>query len=95
MRLNEPPIKIPRRFYDDHVDRDLPAPRIAKETKANYWVYSDENIRELLSDAKYYDECLKNGGWQDAYVRGIALSARATRKAIERHAILWPLPSPA
>jgi len=75
-------IKIPKRFYDDHVERNLPAPPVLKETKAHYWI-SDEmtpELVELYSDARYYGDDLS-----DFYleVYGICMSGRATAKAIK------------
>ena len=48
-------IKIPRGFYDDHADRELPSPVIIKETKRNYVISRDDPAwEELLSDAQHY-----------------------------------------
>jgi len=48
-------IAIPRRFYDDHVERDLPAPPIIKDTRRGYIIDGDsEHLDELLNDARFY-----------------------------------------
>tara|TARA_B100000282_G_C31631933_1_gene444291 strand:- start:109 stop:429 length:321 start_codon:yes stop_codon:yes gene_type:complete len=78
-------IRIPKRFYDDHCERDLEAPGIVKETKAHYWVAEDEHLEELLSDAKFYeDPTLFACDFGDP-LWAICLSAQATVKAIEKH----------
>ena len=44
-------IKIPKLFYDDHLARDLPSPKICKVTKTNYFIdKTDEHIYELFDD---------------------------------------------
>lgn len=48
-------IKIPKRFYDDHKERDLPSPAIVKRTKNNYWIDTvDGALPDLVADAKFY-----------------------------------------
>ena len=55
-------IRIPKRFYDDHRERDLDSPVIVKETKTHYWIKKhDEALPELIADARYYDN--NDGGW--------------------------------
>ena len=75
-------IRIPKRFYDDHCERDLEAPEILKETKAHYWIAADQHLAELLSDAEFYSdyEHFPNS-------LGLITSAIATAKAIEKHLI--------
>jgi hypothetical protein len=50
--------KITKRFYVDHVERDLPAPDVVKETKTHLWIDSTENdaMAELRADAWFYAE---------------------------------------
>lgn len=76
-------IKIPKLFYDDHLARDLPSPKILKETKTNYYIdEADENICELFDDADfYYHEMEVNE------MRGLINSARATMKALQKYII--------
>ena len=76
-------IKIPKRFFDDHKERDLDTPQIIKETKTNYWIRSnDPHLAELKSDADYYATMWDMGSF-DKWVFGIATSAKATLKALE------------
>ena len=43
-------IKITKLFYDDHVDRDLPAPAIVRETKRHYFIDANsEHLDDLLT----------------------------------------------
>ena len=75
-------IKIPKRFYDDHCERDLPAPRIVKETKSNYWIEAgSEHLAELLSDADAYSYV---SNWP-RHLFGLCCSAAATADAIRIH----------
>lgn len=80
-------IKITKCFYQDHVERDLPAPAIVRETKRHYFIDANsEHLSELLSDAEYYADPFNYahaefGSWLAALVR----SARATERAIENH----------
>lgn len=69
--------RIPRTFFDDHKDRDLPTPAVVHQTKRHVWVRADDpHMPELLSDARYYDEMGRDGGF-DSSVRGVVLAARA------------------
>ena len=75
-------IRIPRFFYDDHEERDLPTPPAIKETKRHVWIdLEHEDVHELLSDADFYGN---SGGWDCG--TGLGNSARATIKAIKAHA---------
>lgn len=79
-------IRIPKRFYDDHTDRDLEAPPIVKETKAHYFIDANsEHLDELLSDASYYADPACYDFEFGTYLAAIILSARATEKAIEKY----------
>ena len=74
-------IKIPRRFYDDHVERDLEAPPVVKATKTHYWIDAkSEHLDELLSDASHYADM---AGYMAPHVFGICRSAAATKRAIQ------------
>tara|TARA_R100000315_G_C5178750_1_gene103521 strand:- start:381 stop:752 length:372 start_codon:yes stop_codon:yes gene_type:complete len=48
--------KITKRFYEDHVERDLIAPDVVKKTKTHFWIDATENeaMAELRSDALFY-----------------------------------------
>ena len=77
-------IKIPKRFYDDHYERDLESPLIVKETKTHYWISADdEHLNELYTDAEFYSAPYVDARPGD-YLWGIVVSARATVKAIEK-----------
>ena len=77
-------IKIPTRFYEDHLERDLECPEIIKETKTHYWISADdEHLGELHDDADFYAFPYVDARPGD-YLWGIVVSARATVKAIEK-----------
>ena len=76
-------IKLPKRFFQDHKERDLETPVIGKENSRNVWVNAnDPYLAELKADADYYSDMWDMGGF-DKWVFGIARSAKATVKAIE------------
>lgn len=73
-------IRIPRRFFDDHLERDLPTPAIVRETNSHYFIDpADAALSELVSDARHYAD-----GLDDAPL-GIVTSARATLRALGLH----------
>lgn len=75
-------VKLPKRFFEDHKERDLDTPNVAKETKANVWVHAnDPYLADLRSDAQYYSD-MADMGALDKYHFGLARSAKATLKAI-------------
>ena len=74
-------IRIPKRFYDDHAERDLRSPAIVKETARHYWIAADQNLTELLSDAEFYRDVPPD---LPGYF-GLVSSARATANAIRRY----------
>lgn len=48
-------IQLPRKFYDDHAERDLPTPVAVRKNSKSVWVdSSDANLPELIDDAEYY-----------------------------------------
>lgn len=76
-------IKIPKRFFDDHRERDLDTPRVMKATKSNYWISkNDPAISELISDAEYYVEIGELGAF-DKWMFGLVRSAKATLKSLQ------------
>lgn len=80
MTIKTASIKIPRRFYDDHVERDLPAPGILCSTKTHYFIDAlSRDLPELLSDAEYYASMSR---YMEKEYRGLCRSAAATVKAI-------------
>ena len=72
-------IRIPKRFFDDHRERDLDTPTIARETKAHYFISADDPaVAELRDDAAYY--AAEHG--PDLLPPGLKASARATLIAL-------------
>ena len=75
-------LRIPQRFYDDHAERDLPAPEILKETSKHYWINAEsEHLSELPNDADFYSDYQH---WpRECW--GLCKSANATANAIRLH----------
>lgn len=75
-------IRIPTRFYDDHVDvGDLPAPPVLRATSRHYWIDLDHpDARELIDDAEFY---LDSHG-PDLAPAGVVSGARGLLNAIRR-----------
>ncbi len=81
-RSTETVFSLPRTFYDDHVDRDLPGGRIIKTTQRQVTVaLTQPELAELKSDAEYYASEWRHMG--PAY-RHLGQSAKATVTAINR-----------
>ncbi len=76
-------IRIPSRFYEDHVERDLPVPSVIKETQRYIWIDADSpHLSEFLDDAKHYaGDAISLSDFPDLI--GVKASAKATVKAIE------------
>lgn len=75
-------VKVPRRFFDDHAERDLPTPTIVRTLAAHYVVSSDDPaLSELLNDAEHYATPGQFG--HDPELAGIVASARATVRALK------------
>lgn len=77
--------KLPPKFWWDHTERDLPeqgSSELVRETKNAVFVKMDADaLADLRSDADYYSDSVT------AYqmgMPGLAASARATLRAIER-----------
>jgi len=74
-------IKLPRMFFADHRERDLPTPVVIKSNRTHVWVKTDDPaVDELLDDAKYYADSASGMAEE---CRGLCMSARATVKAIK------------
>lgn len=74
-------IRLPAHFYRDHEERDLPTPCAVRRTRRHVHVSADDpHLAELRSDAAYYAD--PNG--PDGCGQGLATSARATLRAIDR-----------
>ena len=73
-------LKIPKKFYDDHFFRDLPSPKILKETKTHYFICTQDKalLNELEDDADHYSK-------SDGFIveKGLIQSARATLKKLQ------------
>lgn len=79
-------IKITKTFYQDHLQRDLPAPPIVKETKSHIWIDADsEHLAALLDDAEAYGHPSWFGCEFGDYLWGVIRSANATEKAIKNY----------
>jgi len=75
-------IKIPKRFFDDHCDRDLDTPIVIKQTARHYWIdKNDLAIGELKSDAEYYVS-IGAGGFDKCF-SGLVHSASATLRSLQ------------
>jgi hypothetical protein len=73
-------IRVPARFYVDHMERALPTPAEVRGTARHVWIAADDpHVSALLSDARFYAEPFG----PDACPPGIIASARATIRAIE------------
>lgn len=77
-------VKIPRRFYDDHTERELPAPGILKSTRTHYWIDAlSPDLAELLEDAEFYSsDAIDAAAFPELF--GLKSSARATAAAIRK-----------
>lgn len=50
-----PLIRIPKRFFRDHSERDLPTPRVVCSTGQHFWIDAgDPHLPELRDDATFY-----------------------------------------
>ena len=60
--------RIPRMFYDDHVERELDAPPIIKQNKVYVWIDTTHpHFAELLADAYHYAS--GDSGWTEGAYR--------------------------
>ena len=72
-------IRIPKRFFDDHAERDLDTPAIVRETKAHYFISADDPfVAELRDDAEFY--AAEHG--PDLLPPGLKAAARALLTAL-------------
>lgn len=72
-------IRIPKTFYWDHYERDLPSPQIDYETKSHLYVFDGDYMQDLIDDAKFYADPASN----DASF-ALKQSARALLAAIQK-----------
>jgi hypothetical protein len=75
-------VKIPMRFYEDHLERDCEPGTIIKVLASHYIMELTESAyRDLKSDADYYRDCGESMGFD---MQWLISSARATYNAICR-----------
>ena len=80
--MEEALVKLPKKFFDDHRDRELPTPKVIKETSRHYFVSaSDEELVELGDDAVFYTNP-HSEFWKE--LPGLYKSAKATLRALGR-----------
>lgn len=73
-------LRLPKTFFNDHAERDLPTPVVLRETKSYVFVDAhDPAIRELINDAEYYAYPYGPNGDE-----GLKKSAFATIRAYEK-----------
>lgn len=76
---------IPRRFYEDHVERDLPAGRVISQDRSRVLVVcDDEALDDLESDARHYADHAVARDLGPDYA-GLCTSARYAVQAIEKY----------
>jgi len=79
-------IRITKLFYQDHVERDLPAPPILKQTNRHIWIdASSKYLNDLMSDASFYADPASYEAEFGSHLSALVRSARATQNAIEKH----------
>jgi hypothetical protein len=72
-------LRLPRKFYEDHEERDLPSGTVLSRTQKRVLIEADQDtVDEILSDAKYYS----NEWGPDCIERSLKVSALNTVKAI-------------
>lgn len=75
-------ITLPRVFWLDHTERDLPSGELIRRSVASVVVeVTEDELREIESDARFYSDA--NG--PDGCPRSIIESAKRTVAAIEKH----------
>ncbi|MGO8241301.1 hypothetical protein ACC806_34755 [Rhizobium ruizarguesonis] len=73
-------ISLPRMFYWDHLERDLPTPEMVQSNRAHILVDdADPALKDLLEDAEYYASDA-----MDQLPPGLKASAKATVTAIRK-----------
>lgn len=79
-----PMVRVPAKFFVDHMERELPTPKDLGGGKTYVWIaLNDPATDELLDDARYYSDPYGPGAGDRDYA-GLRASARATVKAIEK-----------
>lgn len=73
-------IRIPRRFFDDHSERELPTPVIVRQTARHVWIHAEDSaLPELLNDAQYYADKFGPECYGEPHIKP---AARALLKAL-------------
>ena len=72
-------IRIPKTFYWDHWERDLPSPQIDYQTKNHLYVFDGDYMQDLIDDAEFYADPASNDAEPS-----LKRSARALLVAIEK-----------
>ncbi len=74
------PIRLPRMFFDDHVERDLPAPEVVRENSRSVWVIPEgDGWEDLIGDAWHYSD--PRDGWADDSTRFCYAAQRLLKAA--------------
>lgn len=74
-------IVLPRRFFDDRAERDLPMPAVLAVTAKGVSVSADDPaLPDYLSDADFYSSIVDMSG--DVSLLGLQSSARASAKRL-------------
>tara|TARA_R100000231_G_scaffold131092_1_gene102991 strand:- start:42 stop:413 length:372 start_codon:yes stop_codon:yes gene_type:complete len=79
--------RIPKVYYQDHVECGCEAPAIIKATKQHFFISAEETeeLAELRSRAAFYAEPYIDA--DSLYLWGLVASARATLKVIGTEAV--------
>lgn len=76
-------LAVPAKFYDDHAERELPAPAEVRRAGSRVYIRADDpEIESLRSDAAFYADpsCMD----AECCPRGIIESAKRTLAALVR-----------
>lgn len=86
-------IRIPKVYYDDHIQCECEAPPIVRETKSHYFISGEEvrhsqepgmsTLDDLYTRAKTYED----QRYHDSDYWGLCRSAKATIIAIDKYRI--------
>lgn len=79
-------VKVPAIFWDDHFSRDLDftSVEVSRNKLTVTLRMTDAALDELISDADYYANFMKEWESEGGYGKSVCSSARSTVKALER-----------